>query len=333
MRFRADSVRRENTGINSMFRGFFALAAGALLAGCGQQLSTEDRAREDSLERGRYLAEHVVNCRYCHSTVRDKSVLGNPEVGGFYEGQDCPVRDRNPAARDRPEARMSKLCTANITPDPETGIGGWEKQDIITAFRDGLRPDGKPLFPIMWLNLHAISDEDADAIATYIQTLAPVRHEQPGRSQAINEKLHDFVLKMLPPSPTTTPPKSDEVAYGGYLAQISRCKFCHTPRDGPGRSVPGKEWTGGARYPRADGGYVYSTNITTHPEGIGDMSREAFIALFRAKGAGIPVAPEDYTVMPWVAFAGMTDEDLGAIWAHLQTLEPRPASMSPDYEL
>ena len=78
---------------------------------------------------------------------------------------------------------------------------------------------------------------------------------------------------------------------------------------------------------------VYSTNLTTHEEGIGDMSRDGFIALFRDQGSGRAVAPADNTVMPWIAFAGMTDEDLGAIWAFLQTLPPRPSSMSPEYEL
>lgn len=308
------------------------IAISALQAACGNKVVSVDYVSDPVLERGRYLAENVVTCVHCHTKTRDLSVWGTPPVAPFYSGQDCPFRDVNPAAKDRPEARMSKLCTPNITPDMETGIGGWSKSDIINAFRDGLRPDGKPLFPIMWLNLHAISDEDADAIATYIKTLQPIRHEQPGRSQAIGEKLHEFVLKQLPASPAETPAADDEVAYGGYLAQIARCQFCHTPRDAPGRSQPEKAWTGGARYPDRAGGYIYSTNLTTHPEGIGDISREEFIAMFRARGARIP-AGHGNTVMPWVEFAGMTDQDLGAIWAMLQTLEPKPLSMSPEYEL
>ncbi len=287
---------------------------------------------DENFSHGKYLAEHVVTCVQCHTEKKDESVWGLPPVAPFYTGQDCPVRDKNPAAKDRPDARLSKLCAPNITPDPETGIAGWSKNDIMNAFRDGIRPNGTPLFPVMWLNLHAISDEDAEAIATYIQTLQPVRHEQPGRSQAITQKLHDFVLQQLPPSPETTPPATDQVAYGGYLAEIARCKFCHTPRDGPGRSQPEKAWTGGARYPNYNDGYMYSTNLTTHEEGIGDMSRDEFIQLFRERGDGLPAGKEN-TVMPWVAYAGMTDEDLGAIWAKLQSLEPKPSSISPEYDL
>jgi mono/diheme cytochrome c family protein len=309
--------------------GLGALLLAGLLDGCTRSHVDEPLA-DPVQERGRYLAEHVVNCQHCHTGQRDKAVWGEPPVAPFYGGQDCPVRDRNPAAKDRPDARMSKLCTANISSDTKTGIGSWSKTDIINAFREGIARDGRPLFPIMWLNLHAISDEDADAIASYIQTVEPIVNEQPGRSQAISQKLHDFVLNNLPPSPESAPSLDDEVTYGGYLAQIARCKFCHTPRDGPGRSQPEKAWTGGARYPDGAGGYTYSTNITTHEEGIGDLPRSDFIALFRTRGGRIP-AGETNTVMPWVAFAGMTDEDLGAIWAMLQTLEPKPRSMSPKY--
>ena len=312
--------------------GFLLLAAGACaisLLACSTDSETE--MADPALERGRYLAENVVTCVQCHSE-HDWTVLGSPPTEPRFAGQDCPVRDENPAARDQPGAFLSKLCTPNITSDPETGIGGWTRAEIARAFRDGVARDGTPLFPIMWLNLHAISDEDADAIAAFIQTLAPVVHEQPGRGQAISTEMHNAVLERLPASPRTSPSRSDEAAYGRYLGEIARCRFCHTPRDAPGQSQPEKEWTGGARY-RPPGAVIYSTNLTTHPEGIGDMTRDEFITLFRERGGRVPVEPEANTVMPWVGFAGMTDEDLGAIWAFLQTLPPRPTSVSPEYEM
>jgi mono/diheme cytochrome c family protein len=305
------------------------LVAAIFLTSCAGTPS--DPPDDPVIKHGKYLAENVVTCVQCHSE-NNWEIIGAPPIEPLYAGKSCPVQDSNPAARDRPGARMSKLCTPNITQDPQTGIAGWSKAEIINAFRDGVRRDGAPLFPIMWLNLHAISDVDANAIATYIQTLAPVVHEQPGRGQAINKKLHDFVLDQLPPSPAESPDAANEVEYGRYLADIARCRFCHTPRDAPGQSQPEKAWTGGARY-RPPGGVVYSTNLTTHAEGIGTISREEFIASFRAKGSRLEVEPKNNTVMPWVAFSGMTDEDLGSIWAFLQTLTPKPSSISPDYEL
>ena len=40
------------------------------------------------------------------------------------------------------------LYTSNITPDPETGIGNWTSERIVTALQIGTRPDGSTLAPI-----------------------------------------------------------------------------------------------------------------------------------------------------------------------------------------
>ncbi|MDP7042320.1 MAG: hypothetical protein QGF91_06675, partial [Gammaproteobacteria bacterium] len=264
---------------------------------------------------------------------------GMPPVKSNYAGIDCPIwaKNENPRGKDSPDFVTSKLCEPNITPDPATGIGGWSKAEIIRAFRDGLGRDDAPLHPNMWLNLHSMSDEDADAVASYIQTLPPVVHEQPGRGQVLSRRIHDAALKSLPPSPANTPERSDEVAYGQYLADIGRCRYCHTPNIAPGIERKGKAFTGGARY-WVGGRYlpgarvVVTPNLTTHPEGIGVLSREDFVALFRQRGSGRPVPLSRNTVMPWVAFAGMTDEDLGAIWAFLQTVPPQPTSLPGEYD-
>ena len=189
----------------------------------------------------------------------------------------------------------------------------------------------------MWYPLHDISDEDAQAIAKYILTLPPVVREQPGRGQVLSNRVRDAVLADLPPSPQRTPDKADEVAYGKYLTDIGRCRYCHTPNSGPGVEIFEKAFTGGAKYwlggrYKPDATVVITTNLTPHPEGLGDISRADFIAKFRERGAGMPGSMENNTVMPWVAFAGMNDDDLGAIWAFLQSLEPRPTSEPTDYD-
>lgn len=291
-----------------------------------------------TLERGQYLAETVALCAHCHSAPNN-AIDGKPPLVANYAGIDCPVRgkDENPRGKDSPDFVTSKLCEANITPDPATGIGGWSKVDIIRAFRDGLRPDGAPLHPNMWLNLHAVSDEDADAIASYIKTLPPVFHEQPGRGRVLSDRMHKASLATLPSSPANTPDRSDEAAYGKYLTDVGRCRYCHTPNDAPGRERKGKAFTGGARYwvggRYLPGARVIDTpNLTTHPEGLGKLSRADFIALFRLRGSGRAVTLATNTVMPWVAFAHMTDQDLGAIWAYLQTVPPQLTSRPGDYE-
>ena len=69
-----------------------------------------------------------------------------------------------------------------------------------------------------------------------------------------------------------------------------------------------------------------SENITPHPGNrIGGWSRENFIGVFKSfappEGSKIP-GDRVNTVMPWSRYAGMTEEDLGAIYEYLQTIEP-----------
>jgi cytochrome c553 len=309
---------------------------GILISNSGN--ADEAIANNPTLERGQYLAETVALCAHCHSESNDE-IDGRPPTKSNYAGIDCPIweKDMNPRGKDSEDFVTSNLCEPNITPDPATGIGGWSKAEIIQAFRDGLRPDGAPLHPNMWLNLHAVSDADAEAIAGYIQTLPPLVHEQPGRGPVLSKRIHAASLASLSPSPARSPDPSDEVAHGKYLTDIGRCRYCHTPNDAPGRERKGKAFTGGARY-WVGGRYlpgarvVVTPNLTTHPEGIGVLSRADFIALFRGRGSNRKVPFSRNTVMPWVAFAGMTDQDLGAVWAYLQTLPPQPTSQPGDYD-
>src|SRR5262245_46177460 len=67
----------------------------------------------ERLERGRYLVTGVTGCLGCHSD-QDASVTGYPPVAGA-EG----------AGKIWTVEGMPWLVASNITPDAETGIGGW----------------------------------------------------------------------------------------------------------------------------------------------------------------------------------------------------------------
>ena len=65
--------------------------------------------------------------------------------------------------------------TPNITPDKGTGIGNWTDEQIIAAVREGVRPDGKKLYPIMpYMNYNVMTDDDAKALVAFLRTLKPV---------------------------------------------------------------------------------------------------------------------------------------------------------------
>jgi hypothetical protein len=80
---------------------------------------------------------------------------------------------------------------------------------------------------------------------------------------------------------------------------------------------------------------VVTANITPHPSTyMGTATRDQFIARFRAFAGytadTAPAAPKGRnTIMPWIAYSGMTDEDLGAVYAYLRTLPPIDHKVNP----
>jgi hypothetical protein len=112
------------------------------------------------------------------------------------------------------------------------------------------------------------------------------------------------------------------------MASISRgCSGCHTPRDSHGKPIPGREFAGGNQM-RGPWGNNVTANLTPDPHTfMGTATRDQFIARFKAFAAiNAENAPKSQpglnTVMPWIAFSGMTEQDLGAIYDYLKTLPP-----------
>lgn len=111
-------------------------------------LSNASTARaETDLERGRYLMNGVVACGNCHTPQTPDGPNNALELAGGF-----PIV-------------MPGVFTAyapNITPDVETGLGGWSDEDIIRAIREGVRPDGSIIGPPMPIEVYrGLSDRDA----------------------------------------------------------------------------------------------------------------------------------------------------------------------------
>jgi hypothetical protein len=71
--------------------------------------------------------------------------------------------------------------TANLTPDPETGLGKWTADTFIQAIRSGRHEgQGRPILPPMpYPQYRQATDEDLRAVFAYLQTLTPVRNQVP----------------------------------------------------------------------------------------------------------------------------------------------------------
>jgi hypothetical protein len=99
----------------------------------------------------------------------------------------------------------------NLTPDPETGLGGWSEEDIIKAFRSGVRPDGAALLPPMpWPNYGRVTDEDARAVAAYLKSLPAVKHKVPDRVPSGQVASGSIIV--FPPPSAWDAPKAPQAA-------------------------------------------------------------------------------------------------------------------------
>jgi mono/diheme cytochrome c family protein len=127
----------------------------------GKAMSSTAKAK--LIARGRYLTT-VMSCIDCHTPG---TLFGAPDFDRQLSGSEMGWK--GPWGISFPR---------NLTPDKETGLGTWTKEQIITAFRSGRRPDGRVLNPPMpWQNLASMTDDDANAIATYLMSLPPISHK------------------------------------------------------------------------------------------------------------------------------------------------------------
>lgn len=148
-------------------------------------LSVAAKADEAQIERGRYLTQ-VAGCTDCHTPGH---FLGNPDMARFLGGSDVGFEVPG----------VGTIYGPNLTPDDETGLGTWTADQIVDAIRTGMTPEGRGLIPVMpWPNLAVLSDEDAFAIAAYLQSLDPVSNDVPGPIPD-GVPAPSFVMKVVPP--------------------------------------------------------------------------------------------------------------------------------------
>ncbi len=60
----------------------------------------------------------------------------------------------------------------NLTQDPTVGLGGWSKENFVTAMRTGKRPDGSDIDPLMpWQNTARMTDLELGALWAYLSSV------------------------------------------------------------------------------------------------------------------------------------------------------------------
>lgn len=209
--------------------------------------------QDDLVERGKYLT-YAGGCISCHTEEADDAA---PLAGG--------------RAMETP---FGTFYSPNITPDEETGIGGWSEDDFVNAFWEGVSPDGEHYFPSFPYTAYTgASRQDLLAIRAYLMSLEPVPNESPGhdlawymgtRLAAGGWKALNFESGRFEPDPE----KDEQWNRGAYLVRhLGHCGECHTPRSATGVLVADEEFAG------SEFGDEHIPNISSHRvDGIGRWS-------------------------------------------------------------
>lgn len=123
--------------------------------------------RSNKVKYGEYLVT-IAGCMVCHTPAKNGAPLKGLTLAGGEEF-------RFPGA---------VVVSANITPDPQTGIGRWSEQDFLDRFyqykeyvEKGSPVVGPESFTLMpWLNFAQLEPEDLKAIYAFLRTQPAVYH-------------------------------------------------------------------------------------------------------------------------------------------------------------
>ncbi|WP_285412265.1 cytochrome c [Variovorax sp. efr-133-TYG-130] len=261
------------------------------------------------LVRGEYLTK-AADCIACH-TVPGK---GEPFAGGL------PF-----------VLPFGTIYSSNITADPATGIGNWSDEQFVRAMHDGVRADGKRLYPAFPYTAYtALSRKDVLAIKAYLFSLPQVK--QPNREPDLGFPFNQrwamgfwnaafFKSRRFDADPSQPPAWNQ----GKYLATaLGHCAECHTPRNfafalETSNNLAGETVQGWRAY-----------NITSDAKnGIGgwsDAEIAAYLTTGHADGRGSASGPMGEAVEHSLQY--LKAEDTAALVSYLRTV-PAKAGKEP----
>jgi mono/diheme cytochrome c family protein len=162
----SNKVSRDKAKLPFMYK--VAASLGAIHHKPAENVKAPDRA--DKKAYGAYLNK-LGACWECHS-------LGKT---GPTDDEDRLMAGSRMAMS---EPEYGKLYARNLTPDKETGLGNYTAEQIKQALKTGKRLDGKVMAPPMSVlipHLSTWSEEDLDALVTYLVSLKPIKYQVPER--------------------------------------------------------------------------------------------------------------------------------------------------------
>lgn len=150
-------------------------------------------ADQDAVARGKYLVTFG-GCNDCHTPWQMTPEGPKPDMTRMLSGH--PQQLAMPPAPALPPGPWVTVAagtmtawagpwgvsfTANLTPDPETGLGKWTEQEFMDTMHSGRHQGrGRELLPPMpWFNVGALSDQDLKAVFAYLKSIPAISNRVP----------------------------------------------------------------------------------------------------------------------------------------------------------
>ena len=241
-----------------------------------------------AVERGRHLAT-ISSCTECHGR--------NLEGTAFVD-----------------EAPIGYIPAPNLTAG---GVGAdYSDADWARAIRHGVARDGRVITTMPSDHYAEYGDDDLGTLIAYLKTVPAVEDEFgtrdvqfPGTiifgllaydSWAVNKIDHAAV------GGQNAPPVADTAEYGEYLVNIASCASCH------GENLAGNT---------PDSDSPQGPNLTPGGD-LGDWTLADFSQAMR--GGVTPEGRQLSAEMPWAQYGVMSDTEVAALYAYLNTLPSLP---------
>lgn len=290
-----------------------SLSAATLLGLAMQSVHAD--AGSDSyniVEKGRYLTV-LGDCTACHT------VPGKPAFSGGVAI----------------ETPFGKLVGANITPDPDTGLGKWNFDDFQKVMSEGHSKGGKRLYGAMPFTAYTkVLKEDNQAIWAYLQTLEPVNNpvETNQLPFPFNVRLSLMGWNMLNFTQGEFVPSADKSAQwnrGAYLVEgLGHCGTCHTPKNLIGGDK-NDNFLAGANLQ----GWIAPDITANAHSGIGQWSNEDIVQYLKTGANRFDIASGPMAEAVENSTQHWKDEDLLAVAVYLKdgkAAEPAPQPIAAD---
>jgi mono/diheme cytochrome c family protein len=173
--------------VNLMMCATLVLASSTVMA-------ANEKAAPDLVARGKELVMHGM-CHDCHTPKtfgpKGMDVDMSKALSGFPADSKLPPFDKRATQPGYWVLGSPDLMAwvgpwgvsyaANLTPDPQTGLGLWTPEVFIQAMRTGKHMGaGRPILPPMpWNFIATMSDDQLKSIFAYLKSLPPIKNVVP----------------------------------------------------------------------------------------------------------------------------------------------------------